>query len=149
MKEEFCRIFASLESFEEVQALCRDLFTTSEIVMFVRRLRTARLLLAGQTYEEIMRGLGIGNSTVKAVAGKLSQRGEGFSAIQRRQEAIIGEIAEEVRLALEGMDPYGMEAIKQKYSMYYWPELLGRDAQKMIRHFTAARKRKKSLGKGP
>jgi uncharacterized protein YerC len=148
LREEFYRVFASLESLDEIRAVCRDLFSPSEIIMFIRRLHIARLLIAGETYKAIMKTLAVGNSTVKTVAHRLSRRGRGFEIVDLRLDAILPEIAEEIRLEIERVEnPQGMENLKRKYSMYYWPELLVRDAPKFVRNLKAARGRKKSLKK--
>ena len=146
MREELYRTFASLESREEVAAFCRDLFTPAEIVMFVRRLHTARLLIAGWTYKEIMKGLAIGNSTVKSVANRLYRDGKGFTLVQKRLKVILTEITEEIVREMDRLEnPRGFEALKKKYSMYFWPDLLIEEAPKTLREMKAARRRKASL----
>ena len=59
-----------------------DLLTKSEMKILSRRLRIAKLLLAGMTYQQIETDLHASHGTVAKIAAWLAERGDGF----RRKE---------------------------------------------------------------
>lgn len=93
----------------------QDLLTKSEMQMFAKRLRIAKLLLAGLTYENIQTQLHVSHSTVAKIAVWLSEKGDGF----RRVIEKLPKQKETKSLELSGWD-----TLKRKHSLYFWPELL-------------------------
>lgn len=65
----------------ETAALLEDLLTSAEVKNLAKRLRIAKLLLAGKTHEEIIDILHCSYATTAKVNLWLSQRGEGFKKI--------------------------------------------------------------------
>jgi len=65
----------------ETAALLEDLLTSTEIKNLAKRLRIAKLLLAGKTHEEIVDFLHCSYATTVKVNMWLNQRGEGFKKI--------------------------------------------------------------------
>ncbi len=66
---------------DETAALLEDLLTSTEIKNLAKRLRIAKLLLAGKTHEEIIDLLHCSYATTAKVNMWLKQRGEGFKKI--------------------------------------------------------------------
>lgn len=114
---EFCESMLSLKSLREVVNFLKDIFTKQEIEMISKRLKIARLLLEGKTYQEIRQNIKVASGTIGRVNVWLKLSGEGYRMVVKRVKS-IGEytVADEIR---------EMElAYKRKYPMYFWPDLL-------------------------
>ncbi len=66
--EELFKLITSLDSEEDTKALFYDLCTYKEIDSMAQRLKAAKLLLAGETYEEIIRKTEISSATLSRVS---------------------------------------------------------------------------------
>ena len=114
---EFCEAMLSLKSLKEVVNFLKDIFTKQEIEMISKRLRVARLLLEGKTYEEIRNSLKVSHGTISRVNVWLKISGEGYRLVVGRtkpaKECSYEDEIKEMNLAY-----------KKKYPMYFWPELL-------------------------
>lgn len=67
----------------------RDLLTESERIMLGRRILIARLLLSGETYENICARLGVGRNTIQSVQHWLQDQMPGYeNAIQGLEEEL-------------------------------------------------------------
>lgn len=100
----------------EAALFVQDLLTKSEMKMLGKRLRIAKLLLSGMTYDEIEENLHASHTTVAKIAAWLAERGDGFRKIIERlpkqtQEKDWHERSE-------------WDLFKRRYSLYFWPELL-------------------------
>ncbi len=93
----------------------QDLLTKSEMRMLAKRLRIAKLLLAGLTYQDIQMQLHVSHSTVAKIAVWLSEKGDGFRATIKK---LPKQKTEEASRLSE------WDSLKRKYSLYFWPELL-------------------------
>lgn len=114
---EFCEAMLSLKSLKEVVSFLKDIFTKQEIEMISKRLKIARLLLEGKTYEEIRKDLKVSNGTISRVNVWLKISGEGYRmVVERTKPAKEYTVVDEIREA--------NLAYKKKYPMYFWPELL-------------------------
>ena len=65
----------------EVANFLQDLLTAKEIKNLAKRLRIAKFLLNGKTYEEIVKSLHTSYVTVAKVSAWLSQGGKGFKEV--------------------------------------------------------------------
>lgn len=100
----------------EAALFLRDLLTQSEMKILSKRLRIAKLLLAGKTYEQIEEDLHVSHSTVAKIATWLAERGDGF-------RKIIEKIPKEPHI--KRWEEYSdWDKFKRRYSLYFWPELL-------------------------
>lgn len=104
------------QSVSDAALLLQDLLTKSEMKMLAKRLRIAKLLLAGMTYEQIEEDLYVGHSTVAKIAAWLAERGDGFRKVieklpKKKDEEKWHERSE-------------WDSFKRRYSLYFWPELL-------------------------
>ena len=67
LRKEFFQVMASLGIGKEVQEMVADVFKTSEIVMFTRRYRIGRLLVAGLPFTQIVKILRVGLDTIESI----------------------------------------------------------------------------------
>lgn len=93
----------------------RDLLTKSEMQMLAKRLRIAKLLLAGLTYENIEEQLYVSHSTIAKIAIWLSEKGDGF-------RTIIEKLPKQTETKSSELSDW--DSLKRKHSLYFWPELL-------------------------
>jgi len=100
----------------EAALFVQDLLTKSEMKMLGKRLRIAKLLLSGMTYDEIQKNLHSSHTTVAKIAAWLAERGDGFRKII---EKLPKEKHEEKWFERSEWDSF-----KRRYSLYFWPELL-------------------------
>ena len=94
----------------------QDLLTKSEVQMLSKRLRIARLLLEGRTYEEIEKQIQVSHSTVAKIGAWLVEKGDGF-------RKIIKNLPKKTN-ATDIRELSDWDRIKRRHSLYFWPELL-------------------------
>lgn len=104
------------KSLSDAALFLQELLTKSETKMLGKRLRIAKLLIAGNTYEEIQAELHTSHTTVAKIAAWLADRGDGFRRILERLPKLT-----EVKSWHEYSE---WDKMKRKYSLYFWPELL-------------------------
>lgn len=104
------------QTVSDVALFLQDLLTQSEMKILGKRLRIAKLLLAGMTYEEIEKNLHVSHTTVAKIAAWLAERGDGFRKII---EKLPKQVEEKKWHELSEWDQF-----KRRYSLYFWPELL-------------------------
>lgn len=100
----------------EAALFLQDLLTKQEMKILAKRLRIAKLLLSGKTYEEIESALHTSHATVAKIAIWLAERGDGFREIIRRLPQ-----KKEPKTWQEYSE---WDKFKRRYSLYFWPELL-------------------------
>lgn len=107
----------------EVVLFVQDLFSRSEVAHLAKRLRIAKLLLNGKTYEEIEKDIHTSHATVAKVAEWLTRKGDGF----RR---VIAKLPEEQRKDTS-LVAQEWNRLKRRYPRYFWPEILLEEIVKM------------------
>lgn len=100
----------------ETALFLQDLLTKTEMKVLAKRLRIAKLLLSGMTYQEIVDMLHVSHATIAKIAVWLSERGDGF-------RNIIKKLPEQKKLK-SWADMSDWDHFKRRYSLYFWPELL-------------------------
>lgn len=108
--------FVQAQTVSDAALFLQDLLTQSEMKTLGKRLRIAKLLLAGMEYREIEKALHVSHSTVAKVAAWLAERGDGF----RR---IIGKLPQQ-KDEKRWEEYSNWDRIKRRYALYFWPELL-------------------------
>lgn len=108
--------FVQTKSVSDAALFLQDLLTKSEMRILGKRLRIAKLLLSGMTYEQIEDALHVSHATVAKIAAWLAERGDGFRKIIERLPH------KEVTKSLEELSEW--DRVKRRYSLYFWPELL-------------------------
>lgn len=108
--------FTLLKDPQDTAQFMTDLLTKSEVSMLSKRLRIAKLLLGGQTYQNIARDLSTSFGTVAKVAQWLAASGTGFKkVITKLPKKPKGD-------PWEGYDSLGK--FKRNHPLYFWPELI-------------------------
>ena len=75
--KELYEFFASLKTAEDFEKVFVDLCTNSEIEAMAQRLKSAKLLLKGETYEQIIAKTDISSATLSRVS-KCVKYGTGY-----------------------------------------------------------------------
>lgn len=101
---------------EEAALFLQDLLTKNEIRILSKRLRIAKLLLSGATYEEINADLYVSYSTTAKISAWLTERGEGFRRLIKKLPRVNTQERNEQKSE--------WERFKRNHSIYFWPELL-------------------------
>lgn len=83
MIEELFELIASLESKSECEELFEDLCTYKEIEQMAQRVRAAKLLTQGKTYQQITELCDISPSTLSRVS-RCVQYGKGYSKFLKK-----------------------------------------------------------------
>ena len=79
-KEDLFRLLAGITDPEDIAALLDDMCTVKEVENMAERLYTARLLLEGCTYNQVMAQADISSATLSRVS-RCVQHGKGYSKL--------------------------------------------------------------------
>ena len=109
---DFCKTVSSLTKLDDAALFVRDLLSKQELRMLAKRLKIAKLLIEGKTYEGVCKELKVSMGTVARINVWLVQSGEGFRTAVNKS----GTFKEVEKPRWHG--------IKRKYPMYYWPDIL-------------------------
>lgn len=82
MVDELYRVVSGLKSKEECKNLFDDLCTYKEIMQMAQRLRAAKLLTEGKTYNQVIEETDISSATLSRVSACV-QRGKGYKDIYK------------------------------------------------------------------
>ena len=83
--ESLCQLFASISDPEDIRALLDDLCTRKEVENMAERAFAARLLLEGNTYNQVMAQSEISSATLSRVS-RCVQYGTGYSRLLKKEE---------------------------------------------------------------
>ena len=83
-KQDLYRLLARIEDPEDVAALLADMCTVKEVENMAERLFTAKLLLSGCTYNQIMAQADISSATLSRVS-RCVQQGRGYSKLLKTE----------------------------------------------------------------
>ena len=81
--EQLYQLIAGIADPQDVQALFEDLCTAKEIENMAERCRAARLLLEGNTYNQVMAQADISSATLSRVS-RCVQYGSGYSRLLKK-----------------------------------------------------------------
>ena len=81
--EDLCQLLAQISDPADIAALLEDLCTTKEIENMAERLFTAKLLLEGCTYNQVMAQADISSATLSRVS-RCVQYGQGYSRLLKK-----------------------------------------------------------------
>lgn len=82
--DELCRIVAQIRDPEDIRLLFDDLCTRKEIENMAERVYAARLLLEGNTYNQVMARADISSATLSRVS-RCVQYGQGYSRLLKKE----------------------------------------------------------------
>ena len=85
MIRELYQLIASLKSTEDCEALFDDLCTYKEIEQMAQRLKAAKLLLEGKTYNQVIEDTDISSATLSRVS-RCVQLGNGYSRLLKNEK---------------------------------------------------------------
>lgn len=80
-----CEIIASIDTPEDCRAFFDDLCTRKEFENMADRVYAARLLMEGQTYNQVMAQSGISSATLSRIS-RCVQYGKGYSRILKKEK---------------------------------------------------------------
>ena len=98
---------------DAVKSFLKDLLTPSERVMLGRRIIIARLLIAGETYDEICRRMKVGKTTVSKVDRWLNDQFPGY------EDAVKGLEKEFADRSNKYPEPFSFAWLKKKYPLHF------------------------------
>lgn len=82
---ELYRLIVGLESEEDCAALFADLCTQKEIEKMAERVRAAKLLMDGKTYNQVIAEADISSATLSRVS-RCVQYGSGYSKLLKKEK---------------------------------------------------------------
>jgi TrpR-related protein YerC/YecD len=111
---DFCEMVVSLKGKQDVEKFFKDLLTPSEAVIISRRIKIAKLLMTGSTYEDIKEQLGVGNTTIVQVERWLN---EGFGGYRKALKK-LDKKGEKIRIMEEAL-PFSLNHLRRNYPAHY------------------------------
>jgi len=102
----------------EAALFLQDLLTKKEVQILSKRLRIAKLLIKGLTYQKVNRQLHVSYATIAKIAVWLSERGDGFRNIIKKLPK------QEIEKGKSWADISDWDKFKRRHALYFWPELL-------------------------
>lgn len=121
---EFCEALACLRTSQEVAHFLKDLLSEPEIEMLAKRVKIAKMLLEGKSYQDIANTLKVSTGTVGRIGVWLRSAGEGFRLVAKRAVK---------RKKMTEEEYYSLgQTFKRKYSRYFWPEILWENINKEL-----------------
>ncbi|MDI6778547.1 MAG: YerC/YecD family TrpR-related protein [Patescibacteria group bacterium] len=111
---EFYTMISLLRNRGEVKTFFKDLLTLSEVVMISRRIQAAKMLLEGETYEEISKRLKMSTTTVNSVEKWLSNGFGGYKNIIKRYKN-----KKEYKFEEKNYASFSLPAIRKKYPLHF------------------------------
>ena len=83
-KDDLCRLLARTTDPGDIAALLEDLCTPKEIENMAERLLTAKLLMEGCTYTQVMAQADVSSATLSRVS-RCVQQGKGYSKLLKTE----------------------------------------------------------------
>ena len=85
-----CQLFADIQNPADIMALLEDLCTRKEVENMAERVFAAKLLMEGNTYNQVMSQVSISSATLSRVS-RCVQYGSGYSRLLKTEEKEEGE----------------------------------------------------------
>jgi len=120
-----CDAISSIDSSKEAAQFLKDLLSSQEAEMLAKRIKIAELLLKGWDYKRIKNRLKVGESTIARVSEWLKFTGDGYRLIIKRLKERRKK--REVKSKPKMGPKAGIESLKQRYPIMFWPEFLIKD----------------------
>lgn len=83
---ELYRAILAIGNLDDCRAFFSDLFTKQELINFSQRLQVAKLLLQGETYNQIRGQIAVSSSTITRINTELRFGSGGYQRILERME---------------------------------------------------------------
>ncbi|MBU1015333.1 helix-turn-helix domain-containing protein [Patescibacteria group bacterium] len=117
--DELWSLVVCLETRDEIENFFRDLLSETESVMLARRVRIARLLLEGKSYEDICELMNASEGTIASVHRWLQGRNEGYATILPRLEKELGTQRKEREKHIKQREAGSFEWLKKRYPLHF------------------------------
>ncbi len=104
------------KNIEEAALFIEDILTESELEFISRRLRIAKLLIDGRTYEDVKDRLHVSDSTIAKIAAWLSGKGDGF-------RKVVKAFPKETK-PRDPLEYSPWTDLKRRYPTYFLPEVI-------------------------
>ena len=82
---ELYKTIVSIQSIDDCKDFLDDLCTYKEVEQFSQRLKAAKLLLEGKTYEQVIQDTDISSATLSRVS-KCVKYGKGYNKVLKKDE---------------------------------------------------------------
>ena len=83
--DHLCRLLADIRDPQDIKALLEDLCTRKEVENMAERIFAAKLLMQGNTYNQVMSQVTISSATLSRVS-RCVQYGAGYSRLLKTEE---------------------------------------------------------------
>lgn len=113
---EFYSVIAQLKTRDEVKKFFKDLLFLSEVVMLSRRIQIAKMLMEGETHDEIRMKMKVGFGTISGVERWLKDGFGGYKEMIGRYNKIEGK---KKNHSGGGDFPYSMKWLRKKYPLHF------------------------------
>ena len=80
---ELYELFVSIKNVEDCKDLLEDLCTYKEVEQMAERIRAAKLLMQGKTYQEVISQTNISSATLSRIS-RCVQYGKGYSKLLKK-----------------------------------------------------------------
>ena len=118
---DLCEAFLSLRNPSEAVQFLTDLLSRQEAIMLAKRIKIAKFLIKGMTYDEIKRMLKVSDGTISRIGVWLLNSGKGYRLIAERTKK------EKPKSKPLGSFDYAMKdwrAFRRQFPAMFWPQLL-------------------------
>lgn len=116
---EFWGLVYLLENQEEIENFFRDLLSESEVVMLARRIRIAKLLLEGKSYEEIREIMKTSHVTINNVQRWLQINDNSYKKAAPILEKELTRQRKFAAKKIEEKTPFTFEWLKKRYPLHF------------------------------
>lgn len=116
---EFWSMVLLLETRDEIKNFFRDLLSETEAIMLARRIHIARMLLQGESYDDIQKELKAGSGTIASVHRWLQGRNEGYAKLLPKLEKELVLQSKERQKKSAQAEFGSFEWMKRRYPMHY------------------------------
>ena len=113
---DFYSMIALLKTRDDAKNFFKDLLTLSEVVMISRRIQIAKMLLEGQTYNDVRKKLKVGMSNICQVEKWLNN---GFGGYRKIIAEYKKKYPERNNFEKYGYAPFSREWTRKKYPLHH------------------------------
>ena len=108
-----------LETKEEIENFFKDLLSETELVMLSRRIRAARMLLEGKSYEDIREAMKMSYATIAGVHNWLQRGSKGYAQILPKlgKELVLQKKARQKQIVQREFGSF--EWLKKRYPLHF------------------------------
>jgi len=117
--DELWSMIALLENIDQVRAFFKDLLSETEGIMLARRVRIARLLLQGESYENIQSSTKAGTNTIASVQRWLEGENQGYKTSLPALQKEIARRQRKNNTTPPNRDEQPLEWLKSKYPLHF------------------------------